>query len=145
MITPSALKAGSLGGIVHRRVEPGRGYRVGESGGAESPKFKVLTDRAAPPNTRIYNQTLPAGGYGYLTSRDGTKLAIDVHLPGPADKRPCPTLVEYSGYGYADPNGPQTPIQPIAQILGFAVVDVNMRGTGSDFSSLPGHASGLSE
>ena len=122
--------AGSLGGIVYRRVAPGGGYRVRESGGAESPKFKVLTDRPAPPNTKIYNQTLPAGGYGYLTTRDGTKLAIDVHLPGPADQGPYPTLVEYSGYGYADPSGPQSSIQPIAQILGFAVVDVNMRGTG---------------
>src|SRR5689334_9994767 len=123
-------KAGELGGIVYRRVTPGGGYRVRESGGAESPKFKVLTDRAAPPNTNIYNQKLPAGGYGYLTTRDGTKLAIDVHLPGPADKGPYPTFVEYSGYGYADPSGPQSSIQPIAQILGFAVVDVNMRGTG---------------
>ena len=122
--------AGSLGGIVYRRVAPGGGYRVRESGGAESPKFKVLTDRPAPPNTKIYNQTLPAGGYGYLTTRDGTKLAIDVHLPGPANQGPYPTLVEYSGYGYADPSGPQSSIQPIAQILGFAVVDVNMRGTG---------------
>src|SRR5207244_3348670 len=67
---------------------------------------------------------------GYLKTRDGTKLAIDVHLPGPADKGPYPTLVEYSGYGYADPNGPQSSIEPIASILGFAVVDVNMRGTG---------------
>ena len=123
-------KAGSLGGIVFRRVDPGGGYRVRESGGGESPEFKVLTDRPAPPNTKIYDQSLPAGGYGYLQTRDGTKLAIDVHLPGPADKGPYPTLVEYSGYGYANPNGPQSSIQPIAAILGFAVVDVNMRGTG---------------
>ncbi len=123
-------KAGSLGGIVFRRVEPGGGYRVRDPGGGESPKFRVLTDRPAPPNTKIYDQSLPAGGYGYLKTRDSTKLAIDVHLPGPADKGPYPTLVEYSGYGYANPAGPQSSIQPIAAILGFAVVDVNMRGTG---------------
>ncbi|MBV9603742.1 MAG: CocE/NonD family hydrolase, partial [Solirubrobacterales bacterium] len=67
-------------------------------------------------------------GYGYLTVRDGIKLAIDVRLPsGPG---PYPTVVEYSGYGYADPAGPQSGIAPIANVLGFAVVDVNMRGTG---------------
>jgi len=122
--------AGSLGGIVFRRVEPGGGYRVRQSDGGESPKLRVLTDKPAPPNTDVYDQKLPDGGYGYLTTRDGTKLAIDVHLPGPADEGPYPTLVEYSGYGYANPSGPQSSIQPVAQILGFAVVDVNMRGTG---------------
>jgi predicted acyl esterase len=39
-------------------------------------------------------------------------------------------VVEYSGYGYADPAGAQNGIAPIANLLGFAVVDVNMRGTG---------------
>jgi uncharacterized protein len=123
-------QAGSLGGIVFRHVEPGDGYRVREAGGGQSPAFRVLTSRPAPPDTSIYDQTLPAGGYGYLTTRDGTKLAIDVHLPGPPEEGPYPTLMEYSGYGYANPNGGESSIQPIAQILGFAVVDVNMRGTG---------------
>jgi uncharacterized protein len=123
-------RAGSLGGIVFRRVRPGGGYRVRQPGGSESPSFRVLTDRSAPPKTSIYNQDLPAGGYGYLSTRDGTKLAIDVRLPGPADQGPYPTLIEYSGYGYANPAGPQSSIEPIASILGFAVVDVNMRGTG---------------
>jgi putative CocE/NonD family hydrolase len=48
----------------------------------------------------------------------------------PAGPGPYPTLVEYAGYGYADPNGAQNGISPIANLLGFAVVDVNMRGTG---------------
>ena len=121
--------AGSLGGVLFRDVKPGGGYRVKAPGGGESPPLKVFSNRSAPPSTKIYNQTLPAG-YGYLTTRDGTKLAINVHLPGPADEGPYPTLVEYSGYGYANPAGPQSGIQPIAGLLGFAVVDVNMRGTG---------------
>jgi predicted acyl esterase len=93
-----------------------------------------------------------------LTTRDGTKLAIDVHPPqspagepglpsgaglpslptiGPfklpssaATGPPYPTLIEYSGYGYADPAGPQNGIAVLANLMGFAVVDVNMRGTG---------------
>ena len=43
---------------------------------------------------------------------------------------PTPTLIEYSGYGYADPAGPQSGISIIANLMGFTVVDVNMRGTG---------------
>ena len=43
---------------------------------------------------------------------------------------PYPTLIEYSGYGYADPAGPVNGIAVLANLMGFAVVDVNMRGTG---------------
>jgi len=127
--TIAALPAGSLGGQVFRGVAPGSGYRVRPvGGGAASRAVTVLPDRSAPPNTKIYDQRIPSSGYGYLTTRDGTKLAIDVRLPG--GPGPYPTLVEYSGYGYADPAGAQSGISPIATLLGFAVVDVNMRGTG---------------
>jgi predicted acyl esterase len=122
-------RADSLGGLLFRNVRPGAGYRV-RQGGLRSGSVTVLPNRSAPPSTRTYGQTIPAGGYGYLTARDGTKLAIDVRLPGPADKGPYPTLVEYSGYGYANPAGGQSAISPIANLLGYAVVDVNMRGTG---------------
>jgi predicted acyl esterase len=123
----AAQHAGSLGGVVFRDVKPGAGYRV-SAGGARSKALTVMTDRAAPPSTKGYGQQLPKSGYGYLTTRDGTQLAIDVRLP--AGPGPYPTLVEYSGYGYADPAGAQSGIAPIANLLGFAVVDVNMRGTG---------------
>ena len=43
---------------------------------------------------------------------------------------PTPTLIEYSGYGYADPAGPQSGLAILANLMGFTVVDVNMRGTG---------------
>ena len=39
-------------------------------------------------------------------------------------------MIEYSGYGYADPAGPQSGISILANLMGFTVVDVNMRGTG---------------
>jgi predicted acyl esterase len=123
-------RADSLGGIVFRNVQPGAGYRVRGpgSGAARSAPFTVMSPRSAPPSTGVYRQQLPASGYGYLTTRDGTKLAIDVHLP--SGSGPYPTLIEYSGYGYADPAGAQSGISPIANLLGFAVVDVNMRGSG---------------
>ena len=117
----ASQRAGKLGGAVFRNVKPGR-YRV------NAQRVRVLSDRSAPPSTKRYRQRIPKSGYGYLTTRDGTKLAINVHLPsGPG---PYPTLVEYSGYGYANPDGAESGIAPIANLLGYAVVDVNMRGTG---------------
>jgi uncharacterized protein len=120
-------KADSEGGVVFRLITPGAGYRV-RQGSVKSNKLTVFSDRSAPPSTNFYSQKIPTSGYGYLSTRDGTKLAIDVHLP--SGSGPYPTLVEYAGYGYADPAGPQSGIAQIANLLGFAVVDVNMRGTG---------------
>jgi predicted acyl esterase len=135
--------ADSLGGVLFRNVRPGSGYRLRVSGGASSGPLTVMSGRSAPTSTGIYNQAIPSSGYGYLTTRDGTKLAIDVHpptdvtaaLPGglhlpPLPTGPTPTLIEYGGYGYADPAGPQNGIATLANLMGYTVVDVNMRGTG---------------
>jgi predicted acyl esterase len=140
--TVSTRDVNSLGGALFRSVTPGSGYRVRAADGAESGPLTVITTQSAPPTTDVYNQAIPPDGYGYLTTRDGTKLAIYVHppqdvakaLPGvqppPAPAGPTPTLIEYSGYGYADPAGPQNGISVLANLMGFTVVDVNMRGTG---------------
>ncbi len=121
-------RAGALGGVVFRHVAPGT-YRVA-AGTAGARRVTVLSKASAPRDTRGYRQAIPAEGYGYLTTRDGTKLAIDVHLPAGGGKGPFPTLVEYAGYGYANPKGGESSIAQIATLLGYAVVDVNMRGTG---------------
>jgi predicted acyl esterase len=140
-------RADSLGGLIFYGVRPGIRYRVRLlPRGPESGPITVHSDADAPWDPGIYNQSIPDDGYSYLTTRDGTKLAIDVHpptspaglglpgvtLPGglPLDSPPYPTLIEYSGYGYADPAGPQNGIAVLANLMGFAVVDVNMRGTG---------------
>src|ERR1700761_8543502 len=152
-------RADSLGGLLFRSVPPGNGYRVrAASGGAESAPITVHSNAAAPWDPDVYNQSIPDNGYGYLTTRDGTQLAIYVYpptspagepglssglpvppsLPGTSDlplphvdyAPPYPTLIEYSGYGYADPSGPENGIAVLANLMGFAVVDVNMRGTG---------------
>jgi predicted acyl esterase len=195
LITPQGTTlytqdADSLGGLLFRNVPPGSGYRVRlASDGTESAPLTVHSDAAAPWDPGIYRQSIPDQGYTYLTTRDGTKLAIDVHppsspagepglpiglpvppglpsppslplpiglpkpptlpglpqppslpgLPKPLAERalasvpfvpPYPTLIEYSGYGYADPAGPVNGIAVLANLMGFAVVDVNMRGTG---------------
>jgi uncharacterized protein len=235
--------ADQLGGVLFREVTPGSGYRLGVGGGPQSGPVRVLTQRSAPPDTSIYDQKIEPHGYQYLTTRDGTKLAIDVHppqdvlklltglIPNPSEgggtnplekleeklkeglklppqveekvseleeavkgvpgvgegleglsellgglggvlggktagapratasstgggtnatnttnassepkasavelpyipTGPTPTLIEYSGYGYANPAGPENGISLIANLMGFTVVDVNMRGTG---------------
>jgi predicted acyl esterase len=134
--------AGDLGGVVFRDVAPGAGYRVVLGDGTTSDPLQVLTKASTPPDTDFYEQSIPESGYGYLTTRDGTKLAINVHppqdvthvIPGlelpPLPTGPTPTLIEYAGYGYANPAGPESGISLIANLMGFTVVDVNMRGTG---------------
>ena len=246
--TVGTKSADSLGAVLFREVTPGSGYMLSVAGGRRSGALTVLTQRSAPPSTSIYEQKIEPHGYQYLTTRDGTKLAIDVHppqdvlnlftgkIPNPgeaaggasgtggapevpqlplgelekilgevpgvgqgleglsellekvgeglggiglsgSDRRdllalrkvgalaaktkrskgdaldlqttngssnpkssavelpyvptgPTPTLIEYSGYGYANPAGPENGIALIAELMGFTVVDVNMRGTG---------------
>jgi predicted acyl esterase len=139
--TLKTQSADSLGGLLFRSVPPAGGYRVRRvSDGLTSGALTVHSEQAAPWDPGVYNQSIPNSGYTYLTTRDGTKLAIDVHPPtSPAGEPgvpsvpaapPYPTLIEYSGYGYANPAGPDNGIAVLANLMGFAVVDVNMRGTG---------------
>src|SRR6478752_474759 len=80
--TLQTKRADGLGGLLFRNVKPGRGYRVRlAKGGAKSASLRVLSTRPAPPSTKAYDQSIPSSGYGYLTTRDGTQLAIDVHPP----------------------------------------------------------------
>jgi predicted acyl esterase len=142
----AAKPADALGSALFRDIEPGNGYHVRLlPNGQPSHPITVHSIQAAPWNPEVYNQTIPDHGYGYLTTRDGTKLAYTVHPPtslggmgksgvqapaGPAYAPPYPTLIEYSGYGYARPSGPVSGIAILANIMGFAVVDISMRGTG---------------
>jgi predicted acyl esterase len=136
-------RADGLGGLLFRHVKPGTGYRVRPAGGGTaSAPLTVLSNRPAPVSTKTYNQQIDPQGYQYLRTRDGTKLAIYVHPPSdvsnvlggvhapPVPTGPTPTLIEYSGYGYANPAGPTNGIAILANLMGFTVVDVNMRGTG---------------
>src|SRR3954470_8554931 len=122
-------KADALGGLLFRNVKPGAGYRVSQ-GGAQSDPLTVFSTQSAPPSTDVYNQTIPSDGYGYLTTRDGTKLAYSVHPPQDitnaegidlpplptGDSTPSPPVVEYSGYGYAKPDGPVSGIAALANL-----------------------------
>ena len=150
-------RADRLGGKIFRNVAPGRSYRVRRGAGGRarlSGDFRVLREGENPKRSFYRRQTLKRG-LNYVRVRDGVELAMTVRLPRGktlADG-PFPTLIEYSGYQVAAPHdlldsvlaqlsGASTepdPLAPatgtvvgslIAPLLDFAVVSVQMRGSG---------------
>ena len=136
-----------FGGTLYYNVKPGSDYHLKVlPNGPTSSAITVHTNATKPWDPKIYNQSVPDSGYGYLTTRDGTQLAYTVHPPtSPAGEPglpftppsglpdyapPYPTLIEYAGYGYANPAGPESGIAVLANLMGFAVVDIEMRGMG---------------
>ena len=140
-------RADRFGSRIFRSLRPGaytvRGHRL-----------RVLGTSSNPPRS-FYRRTRLHAGLNYVKVRDGIELAMTVRLPAGktlADG-PFPTLVEYSGYQTAAPHdllasivasltGRATkpdPLVPassttvgalIAPLLNFAVVSVQMRGSG---------------
>ena len=92
-------------------------------------RVRVLPNRSAPPSTKGYAQQIPTSGYGYLTHarRDEAR-----------DRRPPARAARARTRRWSSTRATATPtrtaressISPIANLLGYAVVDVNMRGTG---------------
>lgn len=140
-----------LGSIVFRGVPPGEGYSVIQPDVADvaphAPLRVTTVDESLPSPDFYKNQKLVAG-YNYITTRDGTKLAAYITLPGPPENGPYPTVINYSGYSPARPgepigdydflcdelpvlcDAPNDPSGLIAGLVGYATVGVNMRGTG---------------
>jgi uncharacterized protein len=116
------------GSLLFRNLDPGDGYTIDSATAASDPV--TVADPAVNPPADFYSSQpkLPEGGFGYITTRDGTKLSANILLPGPADQGPYPTVVEYSGYQPSDPDS--AVIAKLYTTLGFAYVGVNMRGTG---------------
>ena len=84
---------------------PARGTWCGSAptGPTASPSPRPLTHRHLPstPRRRIND------GYGYLKTRDGTTLSINVKLPGPADARPVPHRRRVLGVRPVEPRRPR--------------------------------------
>ncbi|MEZ5381572.1 MAG: CocE/NonD family hydrolase [Microthrixaceae bacterium] len=146
-----------LGSVVFRDLEPGDGYRVGFSVDGEERQSEPITvlDEADTPDQSFFDEQQMEQGLNYITMRDGVELAATVRLPEGktlADG-PFPTLIEYSGYETAapgdalasiaaqlsDPESEGDPLAPststavgsiVAPLLGFAVVSVQIRGSG---------------
>jgi uncharacterized protein len=147
-------RADRLGSRIFRELAPGRGYAVRRASGRTSRRFAVLRPGQNPPAAFFRGKRLRQG-LNYVKVRDGVELAMTVRLPPGktlADG-PFPTVVEYSGYQIAAPhdllasvvaslgggNPKPDPLAPaggtvvgsaIAPLLGFAVVSVQMRGSG---------------
>lgn len=120
-------------------VEAGKGYtvRLEDTDPVQvSEPFEVLGADSHPDPDFFDDQVGdigPSGDdtewFGYVTMRDGVQLGVNVRLPGPVEKGPYPTVIEYSGYAVSNPDETE-PGSMIAGLLGFATVGVNMRGTG---------------
>jgi len=150
--------ADSFGSKIFYDLEPGAGYSVRTKVDAKTvqgtDKFEVLKPGDNPPQS-FYDSKELKPGLNYVTMRDGTELAMTLRLPAGktmADA-PFPTMIEHSGYQTAAPHdllnsvvaglggggGPADPLAPvtstavgglIGQQMGFAVVSVQMRGSG---------------
>ncbi len=145
----AAGRADRFGSKIFRGLKPGPGYRV-----QRSRPFRVLRAGENPAQS-FYRREKLKQGLNYVTVRDGVELAMTVRLP--AGKKlsdgPFPTFIEYSGYQVAAPNdllqsvvdsltgsgAPPDPLAPasstavgslIGPLLDFAVVSVQMRGSG---------------
>ena len=108
-------RAGGGGALVWQQLNslPGDGYTI-TIGGETTRGLKVVDEAKSKPSQGHYaNQKLKAGN-GYITTRDGTQLAVFITLPGPEEDGPYPTVVNYSGY---DPAKPGAPVSDQAKIL----------------------------
>jgi predicted acyl esterase len=144
--------ADRFGSKIFYYLKPGPGYTVrlrkdGEVYGTS--KFSVRRKDANPPQS-FYDNIELEQGLNYVRMRDGVELAMTVRLPSgkTLEDGPFPTYIEYSGYQVAAPKslldsviggGPSDPLAPatstavgsvIGPLLGYAVVSVQMRGSG---------------
>ena len=146
-------RADRFGSRIFRELRGGARYRVRRADG-RTKRLMVLARDDNPPRSFFARKRLRAG-LNYVKVRDGVELAMTVRLPpgkSLADG-PFPTVVEYSGYQIAAPGdllqsvaqslggapSKPDPLLPaggtavgsiIAPLLGFAVVSVQMRGSG---------------
>ncbi len=131
MRTVTKQRADEQGTAIFRLVDAGKNYRV-RVGKANSKKFRVNRAEKSTPKQKFYDRQTLVPGLNYIETRDGTTLSAFVALPGPAEDGPYPTVLEYSGYDPSNPTqgGPAQPSTQLANFLGYAVVGVNVRGTG---------------
>ncbi|HXQ61318.1 MAG TPA: CocE/NonD family hydrolase [Acidimicrobiales bacterium] len=153
--------ADSLGSLIIRDLTPGAGYSWEDTtSGTGTPTFSVLAPGDNPPaDSTLYTDQPMQAGLNYITMRDGIQLAATVRYPYGVTcsaSAPCPTVIEYSGYGTAGPTDPipfliaeatgspctgcgDPNLLPdsatyvgavLARVSGFATVSLQMRGTG---------------
>jgi predicted acyl esterase len=153
--------ADSLGSLVIRALTPGSGYSWEDTTTSQTTSnFAVLAPDANPStSSSLYTGQSLNAGLNYISMRDGVQLAATVRYPYGSTcsaATPCPTVIEYSGYGTAGPTDPipyllasathttctgcgDPNLLPdgstyvgsvLARVSGFATVSLQMRGTG---------------
>lgn len=152
-------KTDQFGAKIFYDVPPGANYsvrtRVNKKRVLGTKKFPVLKPDDNPDQSFYKSKERELKpGLNYVTMRDGVELAMTVRLP-PGKKLsdgPFPAMIEHSGYQTAAPHdmldsilagmagtGTNDPLAPITstavggligQQMGFAVVSVQMRGSG---------------
>jgi hypothetical protein len=139
------------GSRVVRNLIPGDGYvvRLADDPSDYTDSIKVLSLEGSLPDESFYAEQQLGHGYQYIRMRDGVLLSTWISLPGPPEEGPYPTIIEYSGYSPSRPGqslgpdveflcgmypilceAPEFPTGLILGLLGYAVVGVNIRGTG---------------
>lgn len=118
--------ADAQGAKLFKDVATGSGYRV-RSGASLSDDLTV-TDPADHPDQSFYDNITLNEGFGYLPTRDGTLLSVNITFPFDGSPQPWPVVIDYSGY---DPSEPGLPPREALfyPFRGYVVVGVNMRGT----------------
>ncbi len=140
------------GEYIFHYLPAGENYTVTNAAQTEGVTGVTVLDRdSSTPEQSFYADQVIDEGFGYIETRDGTTLSAYVVLPGPVEDGPYPTVVEYSGYSPSDPiSGRQqfADLAPFCNVLptlckaptqvssilaglrGYAIVGVNVRGTG---------------
>lgn len=151
--------ADSLGSLIIRDVAANAGYSwLDTTSGQRTAAFAVTAPGTNPrAGSSLYTAQPMHEGLNYITMRDGIQLAATVRYPfghSCDTSAPCPTVIEYSGYGTAGPTDPipyllagtgpctgcgDPHLLPdsatdvgavVARFAGFATVSLQMRGTG---------------
>ncbi|MCU1351084.1 MAG: putative hydrolase, CocE/NonD family, partial [Acidimicrobiales bacterium] len=120
--------ADAQGAYLFKKVAKGTGYQVRDTGVTVS--GLTVTDPTDNPPPSFYAGTPAlAAGFGYLTTRDGTKLSVNVTMPNDGSTGPWPVVFNYSGYDPSQPGGAPSEAA-VYPFQGYVTVGVNMRGTG---------------
>lgn len=122
------------GSLLVRDLPPGE-VDIQVVDGSDRYRAQPLTIPGEDPQDASIDQSFYDGielssGYTYIPTRDGTTLSAFITLPGSATGGPYPTIVEYSGYSPSDPTATTDPNRLLIPTLGYALVQVNVRGTG---------------
>ncbi len=150
MLVQSGI-ADELGSLLFRKVKPGSGYVIRRADSETEDRTGALTVYSIESSRKdpsFYKNQQLQPGFGYITTRDGTTLSVYITLPGPIEKGPYPTVVNYSGYDPSKPgkpydqfsglcsgfpalcDPPNDPSAMLAAMNGYATVGVNVRGSG---------------